>query len=139
MLLYSEYICYDACHLRKYSLNPCRRDLTPTTKILSDLTMAVDKMHMAGHVDSWYKKTCDPHLFTELSQVYWYTTYTCEQFTCLSVCLEVLPVGNEYCYNTLIDRLTQKCASKFFSWLSRYGKMTQKMSRHTYFLPPIYL
>ena len=31
--------------------------------------MAVDKMHMAGHVDSWCKKTCDPHLFTDLNQV----------------------------------------------------------------------
>ena len=65
-----EYLCYDdACHLRKYSLNLCRQDLTPTTKILSHLLMAVDKMHMAGHVDSWYKNTCDPHLFTDLNQV----------------------------------------------------------------------
>ena len=73
--------------------------------------MAVYKIHMAGHGDSWCKKTCDPHLFTKLSQVYW---YACEQFTCISVRLEVLPAGNEYCYNTLIDRLTQKCVSKFF-------------------------
>lgn len=71
MFLHSEYLCYDdACHLRKYSLNPCRRDLTQTTKILSDLTMAVDKMHMAGHVDSWCKKTCDPHLFSDLNEVF---------------------------------------------------------------------
>ena len=49
MFLHSEYLCYDdACHLHKYSLNPCRQHRTPTTKILSNLTMAVDKMHMAG-------------------------------------------------------------------------------------------
>ena len=31
-------------------MNPSCRDLTQTTMILSDLTMAVDKMHMAGQV-----------------------------------------------------------------------------------------
>ena len=50
----AEYICYDdGCHLKKYAENLCRRDQTATTKILSELHIVVDKMHMAGHVDKW--------------------------------------------------------------------------------------
>ena len=65
-----EYICYDdACHLKKYSINQCRCDLTLTTRYLSQTNIVVDKMHMAGHVDSWCKKECDPHLFSDLNKV----------------------------------------------------------------------
>lgn len=64
------YICYDdGCHLKRYAMNPCRCDQTPTTKILSELTITVDKMHMAGHVDAWCKKKCDPQLFLDLNKV----------------------------------------------------------------------
>ena len=48
----------------------CRCDLTPTTKILSSVPIVVDKMHMAGHVDPWCKKTCDSHLYTDLNKVH---------------------------------------------------------------------
>ena len=68
--LHSEYICYDdGCHLAKYAANPCRQDLTQTTTILSKVSIVVDKMHMAGHVDLWCLKTCDPHLFKDLEKV----------------------------------------------------------------------
>lgn len=66
-----EYICYDdGCHLQKYAQNPCRRDLTSTTQILCKLAIVIDKMHMAGHVDTWCKKTCDPQLFSDLDKVH---------------------------------------------------------------------
>jgi len=51
---YSEFICYDdGCHLRKYATNSCRSNLTATTTLLSQLEIVIDKMHFAGHVDSW--------------------------------------------------------------------------------------
>ena len=44
-----EYICYDdGCHLKKYADNKCRSDLTPISRLLSNVTIVVDKMHMAG-------------------------------------------------------------------------------------------
>ena len=65
-----EYICYDdGCHFKKYAENQCRRDLTMTTKALCNLSIVIDKMHMAGHVDAWCKKYCDPRCFSELSKV----------------------------------------------------------------------
>ena len=74
----AEYICYDdGCHLRKYAENPCRSELTTTTKILSHLSIVVDKMHMAGHVDAWCRKTCDPHLHPELHKVLYSCSCAC--------------------------------------------------------------
>ena len=55
--------------LLKTSSNSCRSEQTETTHLLSELAIVVDKMHMAGHVDSWCKKTCDPHLFPDLNSV----------------------------------------------------------------------
>ena len=40
------YICYDdACHLRKYAINPLRQDLTPYTQHIATSEIVVDKMH----------------------------------------------------------------------------------------------
>ena len=65
-----EYICYDdGCHLRKYAANPCRCGLTATTRILSKIAIVIDKMHMAGHIDAWCKKMCNPHLYSDLDKV----------------------------------------------------------------------
>lgn len=33
------------------------------------ISIVVDKMHMAGHVDAWCKENCDPKLFSELNKV----------------------------------------------------------------------
>lgn len=65
------YICYDdGCHLSKYATNPCRRDLTPITQAISQMSIVIDKMHMAGHVDAWCKENCDPRKFRDLDEVY---------------------------------------------------------------------
>ena len=70
-----EYICYDdACHLKKYSMHHSRCDLTQTTRYLSQMNIVVDKMHMAGHVDSWCKKECNPNLFPDLNKVSYVTS-----------------------------------------------------------------
>ena len=75
-IAYPEFICYDdGCHLRKYARNSSRSDLTPTTTILSQVEIVVDKMHFAGHVDSWCKTTCDPHLFSDLRKVHAQCTF----------------------------------------------------------------
>ena len=66
----AEYICYDdGCHLQKYARNPCRSEMTATSKIMSHVNIVVDKMNMAGHVDAWCKKICVPHLFPALKKV----------------------------------------------------------------------
>lgn len=65
-----EFICYDdGCHLRKYANNPKRKDLTVTTRLMSELEIVIDKMHMKGHTDMWCKDTCDPLKFSELNSV----------------------------------------------------------------------
>lgn len=67
---HAGYICYDdGCHLRKYSTNPCRCDLTPTTQLISNMIIVIDKMHMAGHVGKWCQENCDLHKFPYLTDV----------------------------------------------------------------------
>ena len=65
--------------MKKYSKHPSRCDLTPTTRYLSQTNIVIDKMHMVGHVDSWCKKECDPHLYPDLNKVsklvYTYVTW----------------------------------------------------------------
>ena len=68
--IFIEFICYDdGCHLKKYACNPTRRDQTGTAKKLAEMSIVIDKMHMAGHVDDWCKKNCDPKNFKELNDV----------------------------------------------------------------------
>lgn len=38
------------------------------------MNIVIDKMHMAGHTDTWCKQNCDPKLFPDLAMV-WYTVY----------------------------------------------------------------
>ena len=55
-------LCYDdGCHLRKYTNHPSRKDLTTFTKQIANCEIVVDKMHFAGHKDSWCKKHCNPN------------------------------------------------------------------------------
>lgn len=66
-----DYICYDdACHLRKFSRNPIRANLTNYTKKLASVEMVVDKMHMRGHTDPWCKQFCDAMKFPALNKVW---------------------------------------------------------------------
>ena len=68
--MHAEFVCYDdGCHLRKYANNKCRATLTDTTRKLAQMKIVIDKMHMAGHIDSWCKEHCDPHKFKELENV----------------------------------------------------------------------
>ena len=68
--LITEFVCYDdGCHLRRFARNPSRADLTPISKKLATVEIVVDKMHMAGHTDSWCHQHCDPKLFRELDNV----------------------------------------------------------------------
>lgn len=63
-------ICYDdACHLKKFSTNSKRSELTVQSRQLAEIDMAVDKMHMRGHIDSWCKDKCDPKKFPILNNV----------------------------------------------------------------------
>ena len=67
---YLEYICYDdGCHLKKYASHKTRCGQTPTAKLMTEVSIVIDKMHMAGHVDKWCKTNCDPCLFKDLAQV----------------------------------------------------------------------
>ena len=67
----AEYVCYDdGCHLRKFARNPARANISKESKLLSEKEIVVDKMHMRGHVDSWCKATCDPHLHSYLDNVF---------------------------------------------------------------------
>ena len=69
-ILCAAIICYDdACHLKKFCTNPKRSDLTEQSKQLAQMSMAVDKMHMRGHIDAWCKENCDPKKFSVLDKV----------------------------------------------------------------------
>ena len=61
----TDYICYDdVCHLRKFYQNPVRRELTSTTQQMASIPIMVDKMHIAGHVDTWCLDNCDSGILT---------------------------------------------------------------------------
>lgn len=70
-------ICYDdACHLKKFALNPKRSDLTATSKKMSQMHMVCDKFHFKNHVDAWCKKHCNPYTCANLKNI---NTEVCEQ------------------------------------------------------------
>ena len=65
-----ERIVYDdACHLKKYCINPVRKSLTPVAERLGEMDMVVDKMHFRNHVDSWCKANCNPYDLSDLDGV----------------------------------------------------------------------
>lgn len=73
----TERIIYDdACHLKKYCINPLRKDITSTSKKLSEIDMVVDKLHFRNHVDKWCKENCNPYDRKDLEGV---DTEICEQ------------------------------------------------------------
>ena len=41
----------------------------PTAKLLSNINIVIDKMHMVGHTDKWCKKVCNPNNFPDLNDV----------------------------------------------------------------------
>jgi hypothetical protein len=66
----------DACHLKKFIVNPVRSGKSVYAKFLSNLIIVVDKMHFANHVDKWCRRNVNPYtndLFKNIN------TEACEQ------------------------------------------------------------
>ena len=55
--------------MKTFAQNPAHLDVTRTAKRLSELSILVDKMHMKGHVDQWFKEICDANNVEELNGV----------------------------------------------------------------------
>ncbi|XP_066912461.1 uncharacterized protein [Clytia hemisphaerica] len=73
----AELICYDdACHLRRYSENPIRKDLTLTSKRISSMEFYIDRFHYKNHKDPWCRRNCNPDKSSLLKNV---NTEACEQ------------------------------------------------------------
>ena len=49
--------------------NPCRQNLTPQSIQLANTEIVIDKLHMAGHTDTWCRQHFDPKSFKELDNV----------------------------------------------------------------------
>ena len=61
-------ICYDdGCHLKRFSSS--RAGITVTSKIINECEIVVDKMHFAGHTDSWCHDNCNPYKLEKLNNV----------------------------------------------------------------------
>ena len=73
MTLLSNYIdilCYDdGCHLCKYARNTARSHLTDAATRMSTWNIVIDKMHFAGHTDSWCKANCNSNNLKEIEKV----------------------------------------------------------------------
>ena len=67
---YPERIIYDdARHLKKFCLNPVRKEVTTVFKRLGKMDMMVDKLHFRNYVDRWFKANCNPSDRNELHGV----------------------------------------------------------------------
>lgn len=63
-------ICYDdGCHLKKFSQNKQRSELTSTAKRIASFSIVVDKMHFKGHTDEWCHQNCNPYELESLKAV----------------------------------------------------------------------
>jgi hypothetical protein len=59
---FAERIIYDdACHLKKFCINPVRKGLPNVSRKLGEMDMVVDKLHFRNHVDKWCKDNCNPY------------------------------------------------------------------------------
>lgn len=74
-----------------------RRDITTTSKLLAELPIVVDKMHIAGHVDAWCLDNCDSRKIEALKEVF------------LNIIIQML-----YINQNIFDRLIPRSASKHF-------------------------
>ena len=75
-------------------------EIKHTAKKLADMSIVIDKMHMAGHIDNWCKRNCDPKSFKELNDVIF------------SIIL--LLFLHKYYVHLFLLRSTQKCVSRRF-------------------------
>ena len=68
--LYTDVLCYDdGCHLHKYARNTAGSHLTDAATKLSTWNIVIDRMHFAGHTDSWCKANCNPNSLKQLGKV----------------------------------------------------------------------
>ena len=59
-------------------MNPSQQEQTITTQTIAKLSIVIDKMHMAEHVDSWCQQNCDSRRFREVDEVSVYNNmYIC--------------------------------------------------------------
>jgi hypothetical protein len=62
LILFPKLLAYDdGCHLKKFVMNPIRKSKTLASKLLSDLTIVVDKMHFKNHTDKWCRLNVNPN------------------------------------------------------------------------------
>ena len=81
----TDIICYDdACHLRRYCLNPSRQSVSTESKKLASMEIVVDKMHMRGHIDKWCREHCDPSRISALDKVCNQIHWKCDEYYCNS-------------------------------------------------------
>lgn len=57
----------DGCRLCYFTTNSKRKTATPTA--MANTEIVIDKMHFQGHVDDWYKQTCNPYYCMQLETV----------------------------------------------------------------------
>ncbi len=127
---HAEFVCYDdACHLRRFARNSVRADLTVQTKQLARVEMVVDKMHFKGQIDPWCKEHCDPARFEALRKVLIYS---------LNPRFHLSMLNKRACSSTHMQVDIEVC-EQVFSWLSRFSRMTHKMSQHTFMFFLLYL
>ena len=100
-----------------------RSQLTPCTIQLSEIEIVIDKMHMAGHIDRWCLENCDSKLFTDLNEVRRVKSEFSLQSSSMHVFMHIPLV-----YIQIDTEVCEQC----FSWLSKYSKMTRRMSRNTF-------
>ena len=78
---YPERIVYDdACHLKKYCVNPVQKKLTAVSKRLGKMDMVVDKLQFRNLVDLWRKRNGNLHDRNEL--------YGVSVSVCASICIQ---------------------------------------------------
>ena len=56
-----------------------------TSQKIAELSIVVDKMHMAGHMDAWCKKPCDSWKVKDLDNVSYCSSYILLQSIRLSL------------------------------------------------------
>ena len=56
--------------IKKFPIHRDRRKLTPSaTRLSSNITIVVDKMHFRGHTDKWCQENCNPFEYDGLHDV----------------------------------------------------------------------
>ncbi|XP_076101176.1 uncharacterized protein LOC143070960 [Mytilus galloprovincialis] len=77
LLHFPNLLAYDdACHLKKFIINPVRINKSQYSQFLATLRIVVDKMHFANHVDKWCRRNVNPYTDDQFNNI---NTEACEQ------------------------------------------------------------